>query len=149
MSNPAPLIPPVMPDVAIDLYHGVKLSVDFSVAKAAIAAVILKATQAAVSSIRLFAPPLDFEADEASQASVTHAASAISAVRPSPDGSSALYQSIHGERAQSHSLPVFALARRIWFQPSLSAGLVRTATVAVHRRADRQRPTAGPRHRTM
>jgi len=57
MSNPAPLIPPVMSDVVIDLYHGDKLSVDFSVVKAAgIAAVILKATQGSGFVDPTFAP---------------------------------------------------------------------------------------------
>ena len=124
MSNPAPFIPPVMSDIVIDLYHGDKLSVDFSVVKAAgIAAVILKATQGSGFVDPTFAPrladaraagmlvgayhfmdgtspieqmahflsvvgntndvllALDFEAYEASQASVMQAASAINAVK--------------------------------------------------------------------
>src|ERR1700758_3489830 len=46
MPHAAPYIPPVMSDVVIDIYHGDKVSVDFSVVKSkGIAAVILKATQ--------------------------------------------------------------------------------------------------------
>ena len=46
MPDAAPYIPPVMSDVVIDIYHGDKVSVDFSVVKSkGIAAVILKATQ--------------------------------------------------------------------------------------------------------
>src|SRR5712671_2587490 len=46
MLDTAPYIPPVVSDVVIDLYHGDKVSVDFSMVKSkGIAAVILKATQ--------------------------------------------------------------------------------------------------------
>jgi lysozyme len=46
MLDAAAYIPPVMSDVVIDLYHGDKISIDFSVVKSkGIAAVILKATQ--------------------------------------------------------------------------------------------------------
>jgi GH25 family lysozyme M1 (1,4-beta-N-acetylmuramidase) len=46
MLDLAPYIPPVMSDVVIDLYHGDKVGVDFSVIKSAgVAAVVLKATQ--------------------------------------------------------------------------------------------------------
>jgi lysozyme len=46
MFDAAPYIPPVMTNGVIDLYHGDKVSVDFSVVKSkGIAAVILKATQ--------------------------------------------------------------------------------------------------------
>jgi lysozyme len=57
MLDIAPYIPPVMSDVVIDLYHGNKVSVDFSVIKSAgIAAVILKATQGTGFVDPAFAP---------------------------------------------------------------------------------------------
>jgi lysozyme len=46
MTDPAPYLPPIMSDVVVDLFHGNKVSVDFSVVRSdGIAAVILKATQ--------------------------------------------------------------------------------------------------------
>src|SRR5437879_13829039 len=57
MLDLAPYIPPVMSDVVIDLYHGNKVSVDFSVIKSAgVAAVILKATQGTGFVDPTFAP---------------------------------------------------------------------------------------------
>ena len=46
MIDSVPYLPPIMSDVVIDLFHGNKVSVDFSVVRSdGIAAVILKATQ--------------------------------------------------------------------------------------------------------
>jgi lysozyme len=46
MADPPPYLPPIMSDVVVDLFHGNKVSVDFSVVRSdGIAAVILKATQ--------------------------------------------------------------------------------------------------------
>jgi lysozyme len=57
MPDPAPYIPSVMSDVVIDLYHGDKVSVDFSVIKSAgVAAVVLKATQGTGFVDPTFAP---------------------------------------------------------------------------------------------
>jgi lysozyme len=59
MSDPAPYIPPAMSDVIIDLYHGNKVSVDFSAIKSAgVAAVVLKATQGTGFVDPAFAPRL-------------------------------------------------------------------------------------------
>ena len=59
MLDVAPYIPPVMSDAVIDLYHGDKVSVDFSVVKSkGIAAVILKATQGIGFADPAFAPRL-------------------------------------------------------------------------------------------
>jgi len=60
MLDVAPYIPPVMSDAVIDLNHGDKVSVDFSVVKSkGIAAVILKATQGIGFADPAFAPRLD------------------------------------------------------------------------------------------
>src|SRR5437016_7904708 len=57
MPDLAPYFPPAMSDVVIDLYHGDKVSVDFSVVKSnGIAAVILKATQGTGFTDPAFAP---------------------------------------------------------------------------------------------
>ncbi len=57
MPDLAPYFPPVMSDVVIDLYHGDKVSVDFSSVKSTgIDAVILKATQGTGFKDPAFAP---------------------------------------------------------------------------------------------
>jgi len=59
MSDPAPYLPPVMSDVVIDLFHGNKVSADFSAVQSqGIAAVILKATQGTDFVDPTFAPRL-------------------------------------------------------------------------------------------
>jgi lysozyme len=59
MLDAAPYIPPAVSDVVIDIYHGDKVSVDFSVVKSkGIAAVILKATQGISFVDPAFAPRL-------------------------------------------------------------------------------------------
>src|SRR5215831_10555985 len=46
MADPAPYLPPIMSDVVVDLYHGNKVSVDFSIIRSEnIDGVILKASQ--------------------------------------------------------------------------------------------------------
>jgi len=64
MLDLAPYFPPVMSDVVIDLYHGDKVSVDFSAIKSAgVAAVVLKATQSTGFADPTFAPRLALARD--------------------------------------------------------------------------------------